>query len=347
MANNDSLSWSLADTELLIKLLLIDKLRPAEIYDSYAFGKSREALLSKCRRILAKHKEENLTISAPKTPIEKPEDLWQHVESKNKKYVAEAENRDTFTAVFKTERPIGISFISDQHISPNTPCDLHRMRVDAEYVAQTDGLYACLMGDGVDNHIKHRAAVINAKTSPAEQYKLYDYYLSLFKDKIVVMCSGNHDLWTEDMAGVDLVKHLADANKIHYSKHQAIINMTVGEIPYKLAFRHQYKMGSTLNQTHAVKQWLRLGDDEFDIGAIGHHHESAIESFIYRGIERWVCRPGSYQLTSGFTNKYGFNVSVPTCPTFILYPKTREIVGFSNLYKAGAFLTYERSLHKR
>lgn len=315
--------------------LVDSKCAADDIYPYYDY--SRKQIREAVRAIKA----------AKETPkvVEKETDkakLWKNYEKLNEQHVEKAPEGDVFSVDFKTKRPIAISFISDQHIDGHSPCDMKRMREDAEYIQATDGMFACLMGDGVNNHIKHRSAVITAKTTPQEQYKLYDYYLSLFHEKIVVMCSGNHDLWTESASGIDMVQILAENNKVKYAKSSAIINANVGSIPYTLAFRHQYRTGSALNQTHAVKQWLRTGDTEFDIGAIGHEHEPAIESFMYRGLERWVCRPGSYQLTSQYAQVFGYNVSTPTCPTFVLYPNQREIIGFTDVYRAGEFLKHAR-----
>jgi predicted MPP superfamily phosphohydrolase len=63
-------------------------------------------------------------------------------------------------------KPVAISFISDQHIAPGSPVDMKRMREDAEIVASTRGMFAILGGDGVDNPIKHRHAIINATSTP-------------------------------------------------------------------------------------------------------------------------------------------------------------------------------------
>ena len=314
-------------------------------------NKTKDSIRSKCYRLTETENKEEVPIEVPPDVLQlyqesasSEEDdvsqLWDYYQKKNSKEIEKARTRQKFSINFPSMQPIGLSFISDQHISGGTACDLQRMKADAEYIRSTPGLYCCLVGDGIDNHIKHRAAMVTNSSSPDEQYQLYNYYLKILQEKILVAISGNHDLWTMDVSGVDMVKELAHRNKIQYAVDEAHISITVGDTLYKLAFRHQYKMGSSYNQTHAVKQWLRLGDETFDIGAVGHHHEAALESFFYRGKETWVCRPGSYQITSPYASKYGFQLSVPTCPTFILFPSRREIVGFSNLYHAGNFLNF-------
>lgn len=265
-------------------------------------------------------------------------DMWKRAEDRNAKHIEGHKAREKFSVDFPQNQPIGISFISDQHIAPGESVDMARMRADAEYVRDTPNLYAILMGDGVNNHIKHRGAMMAARSTPGDQWKLFDYYLAIFAPKILAMCSGNHDGFTDMMAGIDMVQWIAQRQKICYSPAAFRMEVKVGGYHYKVAARHQYRMNSSFNQTHAVKQWQRLGDEEFDIGAVGHHHEPAMESSSYRGQETWVCRPGSYQISSGFSRQYGYNSAYPTCPTVILWPGKRDMAGFSDMRKAGGFL---------
>ena len=339
--------WSEAETKELVSSMS-DGYTLDEMCRQYP-SRSRDAIRVKMKRLAEpeSYPEEQIKsfeISAAVSSQEKDEveTLWDYYTKKNYTAIEKATQGYKFKARFN-QGPIALSFLSDQHIAGGNACDLGRMKSDAEYIRDTPNMYCCLVGDGIDNHIKHKSAVIDAKSTPDEQYQLYNYYLKILHEKVVVAISGNHDQWSGDVAGVDVVKRLADANKIHYSTNEAFIELTVGSVPYMVAFRHQYKMNSTFNQTHAVKQWLRLGNEEFDIGAVGHHHEAAIESFFYRGKETWVCRPGSYQITSYYASKYGFQIATPTCPTFILFPNRREIVGFSNLYHAGSFLQHLHS----
>ncbi len=268
--------------------------------------------------------------------------LWGCAEAENAKRIERALSQGKFKAILPDE-PIAVSFISDQHISTGNVVDMKRMREDAELIAATPGCYAILGGDGVDNHIKIRAATLAARCQPGDQYELYSYYLSIMVNKILAMISGNHDAWTDQTAGIDMVRRIASEQKLCYAPAEARIECVVGSTTYKLAVRHQYRMNSSFNLGHAVKQWWRMGDGDFDIGCVCHHHEPHIESFNAHGEEKWACRPGSYQITSSYSRQYGFNSTHPTCPTFILYPNRKEIVGFKDLRPAIRMLTSERN----
>jgi len=274
-------------------------------------------------------------------PGSSPEARWKAAELDN----AEAIKRALFMAHFSVElpdKPCAISCVSDQHISLGNTVDLARMREDAELIAEHDGCFAILGGDATDNHVKHRAAVLAARSQPSDQFELFEWYLSIFAHRVLVAISGNHDLWTNQVAGVDVLSMLLAKQKVCYAPDEALLDLTVGQQPYKIGIRHQYRMNSSFNETHVVKQWFRNGECSWDIGCIGHHHVSAIEPFWGHGVERWACRPGSYQITSAYSRQFGFNKTRPMCPTFVLYPDRREIVGFHDLRPALRFLKAER-----
>lgn len=283
------------------------------------------------------------TVTSPVTEYETdPAELWRRAEGITARDVAKTAVERFVDITIPDDRPIGISFASDQHIATRGPVQLRAMREDAELVARTPGLYAVLGGDGPDNHIRHLAAMIAAGSKVSEQWTLYDHYLGMFGEKILAVISGNHDDWTPDVAGVNKVSDLARQHKLHYSPDEVILRLTLPEQSYRLAIRHQYRMNSSFNLTHACKQWLRMGMDDWDVGIVCHHHDAAVEPFMHHGVQRWGARPGSYQVTSGYSRRYGYNHSRPTCPTFILYPAERRIMGFVDVWDAAGFLTYLR-----
>lgn len=269
-------------------------------------------------------------------------DLWRHAEEKNSKRIEHAEERHKFTLTLD-RGPVCVAFISDQHLSIDNTVDMVRMREDAELVAATDGCYAILGGDLTDNHIKHRSAVLAARSQPHDQWKLCEYYLEILGSKIIVLIDGNHDKWTDQIAGIDMVAWIAKHNRLCYAPDEARVDLTVGKTLYRLAVRHQYRFNSSLNLLHTVKRWWAHGEAPFDIGCIGHHHEAAIESFRFHGQQMWGCRPGSYQIMSGYSRQYGYNSTVPRAPSFILFPDERRILGFPDLRDALKTLKAERA----
>jgi hypothetical protein len=265
-------------------------------------------------------------------------ETWKRYEFENAKKIERALAQSIFRLTLPGTGPVAFSFVSDQHISGGNTVDLRRMREDAEFIASTPNIYAILGGDGVDGHIKHRAAMLAARTQPDEQWRCFDYYLQIIAEKIAVMISGNHDHWLNQIGGVDMVRRLAEKNKIKFAPHHAYIEVTVGSVLYRICIAHQYRFNSSMNLTHCVKQMMNFGEHDFDIGAVCHHHEHATESFVRRGLSRWCCRPGAYQVYSDYSSQYGYPITKPTCPTVVLFPGERKIVGFDDVREAAVYM---------
>lgn len=277
---------------------------------------------------------------------ESAEVKWRRAEEDSEHRIQNAMRRKKFTVNFEDDW-VMVAFMSDLHIAPGTPTALKRMREDAELISATPRCFVMLAGDMVDNHIKHRAAALAARSQPGDQWAHFEHLLELMQHKVVAAVAGNHDLWTDQIAGVDMLQRIFQSGKgvtsnIAYGKYQAYIDMVVGDQKYKVGMIHQYRMNSSYNQTHAVKQWLRMGEEDFDVGVIGHNHEAAIEAFIHRQKICWACRPGAYQTTSSYSEQYGWNTAIPTCPTFVFRGDMRSIIGFVDLREALSFCELQR-----
>ena len=233
------------------------------------------------------------------------------------------------------EQVTAVAFLSDAHIAPGSLCDFARLRADAELIRSTPGLRVILAGDLVDNHIKHRSAMIRTRSAPSDEYRLVDHLLKLIGPENILLCiSGNHDAFSVQMAGVDMLQTIAEANRVCYAPAEARLSLELPGVEYKIAVRHQYRYQSAFNQSHAVKRWFDMGVEGFDVGCIAHNHECSVSSFQRHGQTRWACRPGAYQIETGYSRQYGYNPSVPTCPTFFLFADERRIIGHHDVRDA-------------
>lgn len=264
---------------------------------------------------------------------ETPAEKWGRAERDGSRRIRKAQEASK-AAWRASGKHVLISFLSDQHIAPGTPIDFKAMREDAELITRTPHAYAMLGGDGVDNHLKHRAAILAARSQPSDQYELFEHYMRIFNDRLLAMVSGNHDNWSTQFAGIDMLARIAKDNRVFYNPDEMYLDLEVGSQKYVIGLRHQYRFNSSFNQTHSVKQWFRNGVREFDVGVVCHHHEAAIEQFMARGRHCWACRPGSYQITSAYSRQYGFNQAVPTSPTFLFRGDTHEVYGWNSVRSA-------------
>jgi len=272
-----------------------------------------------------------------------PERIWEKAEAETESAIKYHSHRHTATITFPTALPILVSGVADQHLSETAPMFLRRAREDAELISATEGAYAVLGGDGVDNHIKHATAMIASGSKPGNEYRMYDHYLGILEGSVAAMVSGNHDDWTKDLTDVDQVGRLAAKRNLFFAPDFVILTFrfeTGQEYIWKV--RHQYRFNSSDNASHSVKKMWAMDDDDFDVGMVCHKHEAAMEPFRKHGLIRIAMRPGSYQFTSGFSRRYGYVPSIPTCPSVIFLPNTRKMIGFWDVREAASYLTWLR-----
>jgi len=256
---------------------------------------------------------------------------WATAEEDCQRRIKRASEMGHFSAKFNSG-PIAVVAMSDQHIAPGTAVDLKRMREDAELIAGKDGWYCVLCGDGVNNHIAIPTQL--ERSTPSDQWFLYEYYLKLLQEKLLVVISGNHEAWTVQRAGVDMVSRIAQNNKLCYAPSEARLTVEVGAQSYDLAIRHQYRHNNQQDSLSCVKAWYSRGEKTFDIGVIGHSHTPALEMAMRHGQRVWFARCGSYQHSSDYSRRLGFNCSAPTCPTFILSADRKHALGFVDIRDA-------------
>lgn len=291
-------------------------------------------------------------IIEPKKPdFYSPEKEWERAKKATRAARKWQVERHYPTVQIATRRPVGIAFASDHHLNQSAAVDMDRMEEDAEIVQNTPGLWIMLGGDGVDNHIKHRSAMVNSGSRPSTEYLLFEHYMGMLDRKILAMVSGNHDDWTNDMAGADMLAQIAQRQRVFYAPDYVVMTVELVDPTdlekvtqrYTIKLRHQYRYNSSFNLLHCVKRMWEMDSDDFDVGVIGHHHEAGYEPFEKHGVERLAFRPGAYQITTGHSRRYGHKAATPTSPVAVLWPNHRRMVGFKDLWQGADYLRYLRS----
>ena len=97
-----------------------------------------------------------------------------------------------------------------------------------------------------------------------------------------------------------------------------------------------------MNLTHSVKQMLRFGEDMFDVGIIGHHHEAAAEFFDFHGEKKLAIRTGSYKIRDTYGRQEGYNNATPVFPFFILHPQRKDDTVFPSVEAGCDYLRFLR-----
>jgi len=271
--------------------------------------------------------------------------LWGALEKRSEKAIEELKEARVWRFKTKEYKPIGLVFASDQHI---TALYAHheRMRKDAEVCRDTPGMMAWLAGDGVDNHIKHRSGIIHASVEPDTQFKLYNHYLGFFGDSLLGGITGNHDHWSYQMAGIDMVGELFKQRKLVYNKHEIVLEIECGDQVYQILVRHSARGSSIYHNNHAHARERRFGSGEYDAIVLGHTHEVCCKPDHYKGRKVYDIRPGSYQVGSDCSFQWGFPDATPYCPTLILYPDKKDMIGDEDIHRAARILEIERKAYE-
>lgn len=273
------------------------------------------------------------------------DELWEDMIKKSRRYVKYHLLEPYKVIVIKDKKPIGVSFVSDQHFG-NAGVDYDRAKEDAKLIGNTKGLYAILGGDATDNFINQKIlpAILNQKIPPIEQVAMLKTYFKWFNGSIGALISGNHEFWTKQFSGLDFYDMLKPELKKEsvllssYSRHEARISIFFNDIEYRIMIRHKYRFNSAFNLTHTVKRlWEHCGWD-FDIGVVCHHHQPSFEPFTRHGKDMWAVRPGSYKVIDDYADQKGFYGVKAACPTAILNPKKKDIQVFKDINFATEYL---------
>ncbi len=220
---------------------------------------------------------------------------------------------------FDDDAPIALCFPSDLHLgAPGT--DHRRILADQQLIASIPRCYQVNGGDVFDNAIKHRGHVLSSDSRPTREIMLLEHLLDIAGHTYIGVVSGNHDDWTLETAGVDVLQMVFGHRGVIYAPSRLHLTLHVGDSEYRILVVHKYRYNSSLNPLHAVQRMLERGQDEFDIGVIGHNHTAASGVFHWKRQRRGAIRPGSYEIHSDHAVRHGFDDGTPSCPCAILTP---------------------------
>ena len=236
-------------------------------------------------------------------------------------------------------RPIGVVFTSDWQIGGGG-VDYEKLFIDIETIRDHPGLYTMWGGDSMDLFLKqsHLAAAKTLSIGPSLQYKLTQRIAEEIAPNTICLCWVNHDDWVYGATGLDFMRELAQQNKLVYIGQGAIINLFVGSQQYRIFRRHKARFNSAYNKTHPAKQMWTFGPADADILITEDKHVPAMEPFTRHGQRKWAFVCGTYKVKDRFADEHGFYGMEALNPTAVLFPNTKEVIGFIDMYQAIEYL---------
>lgn len=243
----------------------------------------------------------------------------------------------------KTDRPIAIAFPSDWHIG-SEGCDLEAIAQDVRLIASHPGLYCSIGGDPVDNFILQGmiSASRSQVTSKIEvQWRIFRHLVTQLvdSDSLLWVSAGNHDAWTQQVAGIDGVLAALAGIDVCYTGEGGLVNLKVGDQLYRIYRKHKpTRWKSGYNPTHFLKMMLKMGTPwEWDVGIAEHLHEQEITIFEWRPgtkLDRIAICCGSYKVRDQYAEGLGYYGGGYGVPCVIFYPDKRRMMPFASIEQA-------------
>lgn len=211
---------------------------------------------------------------------------------------------------------IGLLHFGDPHVDDDG-CDIEAIERHTQLVNDTEGLFACNVGDTLNNWTGRLARLYSEQsTSAAQSWKLAEWFVN--RCRWLYMIGGNHDLWSG--AG-DPLKWIAKQQNALYKSSEARIALRFPNgSEVRVNARHDHSGSSIWNPAHGPMKAAMLGTRDH-LFVAGHKHESAYSVLKdpISGITMHAMKVASYKKFDRYAKEKGFrdNAFSPCAVTII------------------------------
>jgi hypothetical protein len=216
----------------------------------------------------------------------------------------------------KISGPIGLLHFGDPHVDDDGT-DIAALERHTELVNETEGLFACNVGDTINNWAGRLARLYaEQSTSASQAWLLAEWFIG--RCPWLYMIAGNHDLWSG--AG-DPLKWIARQSNTMYKSSEARIALKFPNgLTVRVNARHDHSGSSIWNPAHGPMKAAMLGTRDH-IYVAGHKHESAYSVLKdpQNGITMHALKVASYKVYDRYSKEHGFrdNAFSPCAVTVI------------------------------
>jgi hypothetical protein len=204
-------------------------------------------------------------------------------------------------------RPSGMAYLSDLHLAdPYT--DYVNVYNDAEIIERTPDLHCGINGDALNNWIvgklqaKQRSQIVTFESELA----LFTDWINSISNSLRFALSGNHELWSTQLAGIDIVRDSLKGLNVLYDPHEIVFTLKIGKQSVVHKARHSWRGYSIFNDTHGIEVGWQRGDTPFDIGIGGHTHiGTLLRPFIRHKVMKKAILIGTYKMDDEYARALG------------------------------------------
>jgi len=242
-------------------------------------------------------------------------------------------------------RPIAIVEMADLHLG-GIGTDYDAIQRDAETIASTEGMFCVIGGDSLENFLEAWAlsAMSMQVITASPQWRLFERYISIIRDKVLYARVGNHEAWTAKVAQIDKFGELMGKYQILNVQHIGVANIHVGGQEYVVESTHRFWGQSRLNQLWSPMRLLDYGiTDNVDVAVVEHRHVPAAGWLWRRGKRRFLIRTGTYKTCDSWAAEHGFWGAEVAPACLIYWPEKHQIMIFHDVPTTASFLTFLRS----
>ena len=238
--------------------------------------------------------------------------------------------------------PIALVNTADWHLG-GQGVDYPRLDRELRIIADTPGMFAIGAGDLVNQMLVGNLvwARLNDRLTIRDEWVLLLRQVGIIAPKLLAVVMGNHGNWVEELTGISFLERELRALKpsVIYDRHDAVIQIQVGDWEIPLRVRHKWQGSSIYNPTHGIERAAKW-DHNFVIGMGAHTHVSGLtREFNIDGITGIAMMAGSYKRTDEYARKGGYPYpNNSTSVAVVIDERNRSLTGFGNLQTCADYM---------
>ena len=203
------------------------------------------------------------------TEIPTEELVQQRIDVFNRK--ERRENNEEFLNIrINDDKPIGLYICGDPHIDDDG-CDMPSLIKHMDITNETNGLYACNVGDLQNNWARRSklAGLWAEQSTTGQQAWQLTEWLVRYLDWIFIV-AGNHDMWSGDG---DPLKWICRPLKTTYKAHNIRVRLNLPKHKIRVNCSHNFRGNSIYNTAHGIVRHAIFNARDHLLLA-GHRHIS-------------------------------------------------------------------------
>lgn len=205
-----------------------------------------------------------------------------------------------------TDTPIVVGFLGDTHLGGRY-LDYEMLKRHIDILGEHPLFYTALMGDLREGFFFNPAQNEQVLDFD-EQFGMTMAMIERIKRGLLFSLKGQHDVW-EGKMGTDIYRNIIDQFGKHVLQGTSIVNLKVGDIPYRLIVSHNFPGFSIYNRTHSPNRTAKMHMQGGDLYVQGDSHQKGVAQQHMNDVEggrlQTYVTTGPYKYGDEYARKLG------------------------------------------